>query len=156
MTTSLVLIICRDCKTRAIHGGRGLCNTCYRNHASAGTLHQFPSVRGDREWQATHRLTPAQRPAPPATTPPAPSGEVERWQDRAACRDADPEQFFPVSEAADSLAVQAAKQICRSCPVLENCADWVTANPQDHGIWAGTTPRERRDIRRTSAARSTA
>lgn len=156
MTTRTVRIICLDCQTTAPHSGRGLCHTCYRNHRADGTLHHYPSVRGNREWQTSHRLTPTHTPATPEPATPVHLDAGERWLDRAACRDHDPELWFPVGDNSDNPAIEQAKTICRACPVLTACAAWVTANPQDHGIWAGLTPKERRRQRAHTIARSTA
>ncbi|WP_253781398.1 WhiB family transcriptional regulator [Nonomuraea roseoviolacea] len=73
----------------------------------------------------------------------------------AACRGHNPELFFPIGNAGPALTqVEQAKRICRGCPALEGCAAWVAANPQDDGIWAATTPAERRAL--TGASERTA
>ena len=39
------------------------------------------------------------------------------WREVAACRDADPDLFFPVGTAGPALRqVEEAKRICRACP----------------------------------------
>jgi len=44
------------------------------------------------------------------------------WRDDAACRDADPEPFFPGEDIRSARAqVKAAKLICRSCSVRTTC-----------------------------------
>jgi hypothetical protein len=44
------------------------------------------------------------------------------WRERAACRTADPELFFPQVGAPDELAqTAAAKRLCAACPVREVC-----------------------------------
>ncbi|GAA4759331.1 WhiB family transcriptional regulator [Actinomycetospora chibensis] len=77
-----------------------------------------------------------------------------RWQTRGACRDTDPELFFPPDDGqglADTEGVQvqvaAARQVCRFCPVQRECLAWALDSGQDHGIWAATTPGERRVMR---------
>ncbi|MGW0485797.1 WhiB family transcriptional regulator [Nonomuraea sp. NPDC003214] len=70
---------------------------------------------------------------------------------RGACRDADPELFFPISyNGADHLRVMAAKAICGSCPIRQRCLDYALTHPAQtaDGIWAGTTPDQRRAHRR--------
>ncbi len=78
------------------------------------------------------------------------------WVERAACRQAgtDPELFFPVSESGPAAARQiaAAKAICARCPVAEQCLDWALLAGESAGIWGGTTPDERRLLRRALQA----
>ena len=74
------------------------------------------------------------------------------WQQRAACRDADPELFFPASEDDTSVLVARARiavaPICSGCPVATDCLRWALDSGQDHGLWAATTPTDRRALRR--------
>jgi WhiB family transcriptional regulator, redox-sensing transcriptional regulator len=47
------------------------------------------------------------------------------WHDRAACRDVDPDLFFPIgTSGASLLQTEEAKQICRTCPVCGPCLRW--------------------------------
>jgi WhiB family transcriptional regulator, redox-sensing transcriptional regulator len=62
------------------------------------------------------------------------------WWDRAACRDEDPDLFFPASPA----RVAKAKQVCAICPVQAACLDWALRYRQDYGVWGGTSEEERR------------
>lgn len=73
------------------------------------------------------------------------SDRADDWRDRAACRDVDGELFFydTVGEKALEIAAKA-KAVCRRCPAIDACRAWVTDHPQASGIWAGTTPNERR------------
>ena len=61
------------------------------------------------------------------------------WQDRAACRRADPDLFF--SEAPADIAQ--AKAICAPCPVRATCLAAALTRWQPWGIWGGTTTGER-------------
>ena len=71
------------------------------------------------------------------------------WRCRAACRDADPELFFPVGTAGPALAqAEEAKRVCRRCPVRADCLRWAVDSGQDAGVWGGTTAEERRVLRR--------
>ncbi|WP_328304790.1 WhiB family transcriptional regulator [Actinomycetospora sp. NBC_00405] len=78
------------------------------------------------------------------------------WQTAAACRDADPELFFPPSEDDASTIVArhriAVAPICGACPVATECLRWALDSGQDHGLWAATTPTDRRAIRRARMA----
>jgi WhiB family transcriptional regulator, redox-sensing transcriptional regulator len=73
------------------------------------------------------------------------------WMSRGACRQADPELFFPIAAATGPAArqVEAAKAVCSRCVVSANCLSYaLEAMPE--GIWGGTTPEERRAVRGTS------
>lgn len=73
------------------------------------------------------------------------------WRDHAACRDVDPELFFPLGAAGASLPqIELAKQICRTCPVRRSCLRWALDHG-DAGVWGGTTDEERRRQRRSRA-----
>ena len=71
------------------------------------------------------------------------------WRDDAACRDADPELFFPDGDIRSARAqVKTAKLICRGCPVSATCLSWALASGQEAGIWGGLTEDERRRLHR--------
>jgi WhiB family transcriptional regulator, redox-sensing transcriptional regulator len=62
------------------------------------------------------------------------------WRSRGVCRRHDPETFFPTpSETAET-----ALSLCRSCDVRGACLAWALDSGDCHGVWGGTTPRERR------------
>jgi len=78
-------------------------------------------------------------------------GRCPDWRDGAACRDADPELFFPDGENRYGRAqVKMAKLICRGCPVSVTCLSWALTSGQEAGIWGGLTEDERRSLRRRS------
>lgn len=67
-------------------------------------------------------------------------GRDPAWRTRGACQNVDPETFFPApSEPAD-----AAVALCRTCPVQGSCLAWALQAGDLHGVWGGTTARERR------------
>jgi WhiB family redox-sensing transcriptional regulator len=82
---------------------------------------------------------------------PAPARDGGRlaWIGRAACRDADPELFFP--ERGHARQGTQAKQVCASCPVQGPCRDLAVraakGRNEDHGIFGGTKPHERTGLR---------
>ena len=76
------------------------------------------------------------------------------WMARGKCRDHPPDMFFP----SDGVGVEVARRICADCPVKSPCLEYAMANHIDHGVWGGTSERERRRIarrRRLAAAAST-
>lgn len=71
------------------------------------------------------------------------------WIRRAACDGMDTNVFYPAK--ADHEGVEAAKAVCRRCPVRGECFEYAlnqTGWDGDHGIWGGTTPEERKQIRK--------
>jgi len=73
------------------------------------------------------------------------------WRHDAACRDTDPELFFPVTERGPGARQTAeAKAVCARCPVADRCLRYAVDSGLDHGIFGGTTETERRAlVRRT-------
>lgn len=80
------------------------------------------------------------------------------WSTFAACRKEDPELFFPIGDSGPArVQAEQAKAVCRRCPVLNWCGAWVMEHRQEDGVWAATTPDERRSVARRAyrqAARS--
>ena len=73
------------------------------------------------------------------------------WQRHAGCRDTDPELFFPTGRDDSHLVeehLRVVRPICRACPVLIECRRWALETGQEHGLWAATTPTQRRQERR--------
>jgi WhiB family transcriptional regulator, redox-sensing transcriptional regulator len=65
------------------------------------------------------------------------------WRDRAACRDKDPDLFFPVAAGGSSLAQEArARAVCALCPVTRQCLEFALSRAEA-GVWGGTTEDER-------------
>lgn len=98
------------------------------------------------QWSTTHSL--ASGPPRPARPERANCRERANWRDHAACRDIDPELFFPVGNAGPALAqIDRAKRVCAGCAVRVPCLKWALASGQDAGVWGGTTEDERRVLR---------
>lgn len=69
------------------------------------------------------------------------------WQLRAACRNMDSALFFhPDNErgAARTRRTAEAQQICRSCPVVEQCRQHALRAQEPYGVWGGQTEDDRR------------
>lgn len=74
------------------------------------------------------------------------------WRDDAACRDHDPELFFPEGTARPALRqAEQAKRICQSCPVRTLCLRFALQHGLGFGIWGGAADEERRFMRHTVA-----
>jgi WhiB family transcriptional regulator, redox-sensing transcriptional regulator len=74
------------------------------------------------------------------------------WRHRAACRDVDPELFFPIGNTGPALMqIDEAKQVCRSCSMVDACLKWALESGQDAGVWGGLSEDERRALKRRNA-----
>jgi WhiB family redox-sensing transcriptional regulator len=70
------------------------------------------------------------------------------WLEWGACRDEDPDLFFPITSAGPGRAqVAAAKAVCARCAVRQACLRFALEARQDHGVWGGMSEEERRAIR---------
>ena len=77
------------------------------------------------------------------------------WRTRAACRDVDPELFFPVGTTGPALVqIDEAKAICRTCNVTHECLGWALESGQESGVWGGLSEDERRALKRSSSLRA--
>jgi WhiB family redox-sensing transcriptional regulator len=74
--------------------------------------------------------------------------ERPEWMNWARCRNVDPEIFFPIGSVGPALdQIDEAKRICGQCRVDAECLAFALETGQDHGVWGGTTPEERRVMR---------
>lgn len=79
------------------------------------------------------------------------------WLDSAACADEDPDVFFPVGTTGPAMDdVEAAKEVCRRCPVIMECLRWAVATEQTTGVWGGTSEVERARLLRAERRRTRA
>jgi len=78
----------------------------------------------------------------------------QRWMLRGACRQVDPELFFPIAAKGPAeQQVADAKAVCGPCAVRANCLSYaLEAMPE--GIWGGTTREERLSGPGSSARRT--
>lgn len=71
------------------------------------------------------------------------------WRSYAACRDTDPDLFFPVGTTGPALdQIAEAKRVCQACDAQSDCLEFALATNQDSGIWGGTSEEERRKLRK--------
>ncbi|WP_262062623.1 WhiB family transcriptional regulator [Streptomyces sp. STR69] len=83
-----------------------------------------------------------------ARTAPRLDNDIEQ---RAACAGHKTELFFP--RETDTVAVEYAKAVCQGCPVMRACLVQALRNGDEFAVLGGTTPAERRLIRRRLAER---
>jgi WhiB family redox-sensing transcriptional regulator len=67
------------------------------------------------------------------------------WMARGLCADKPPSLFFP----SDGVGVEVARKICAECSQKSVCLEYALENRIDHGVWGGTSERERRRILRS-------
>lgn len=81
------------------------------------------------------------------------------WQERAACRDAEPDLFFPEPDFGPAYEEQVAKAkaVCAGCPVRAACLVFAMSS-LGYGVAGGLSQDERWQLagttRRTAAARA--
>lgn len=74
------------------------------------------------------------------------------WMTKAACIGEPRELFFPGPGQDGIRKTKKAKQICRTCPVVNDCIVYAMSfSPRSLiGIWGGTTERERTRIHKST------
>jgi len=78
---------------------------------------------------------------------PVPITEERPWAAFAACRERDPDTFFPATPAGERAAIV----ICDGCPVIADCLEFALEARITYGIWGGMTDKQRRNLRRKIA-----
>jgi WhiB family redox-sensing transcriptional regulator len=80
--------------------------------------------------------------------------DVDDWRDQAACRDTDPDLFFPIGSTGPAVEqIDAAKAVCTQCEAQQSCLEFALVTNQESGIWGGTSEDERRKLRKAWLAR---
>lgn len=71
------------------------------------------------------------------------------WMQQAACTGLT-DLFYAEESDGDTTAVVAeAKNICNNyCPVKKECLDFAMATNEQFGVWGGTSPKDRRKLRK--------
>jgi WhiB family redox-sensing transcriptional regulator len=76
--------------------------------------------------------------------------DVEDWRTLAACRDTDPDLFFPIGTTGPAIEqIEAAKAVCTRCDAQAACLEFALATNQESGVWGGTSEEERRKLRKS-------
>jgi WhiB family redox-sensing transcriptional regulator len=79
------------------------------------------------------------------------SGKVStvHWLFLGACRNEDPELFFPIGRTGPAVhQIEDAKRVCRRCDVVDACLEWAVRTGQNAGVWGGMSEDERRALQR--------
>src|SRR3954463_6384102 len=81
---------------------------------------------------------------------PRPTYSSYAWQEQGRCRTKAVEQFFADDLELDQRErreqTEAARQVCGTCPVQQQCLDHALRVPETFGIWGGTTPTQRAQL----------
>lgn len=80
------------------------------------------------------------------------NAEEFAWMASGACLGMDPTLFFPGRGESHKPALD----VCRGCPVRQDCLDYALDNRIKFGVWGATTERQRRSLRRARPARDAA
>jgi WhiB family redox-sensing transcriptional regulator len=76
-----------------------------------------------------------------------PITEERPWAAFAACRDMDPDMFFPMTPEDEQSAIR----VCHGCPVRLECLEFALEARIRFGVWGGKTEKQRRTLRRRIA-----
>lgn len=68
------------------------------------------------------------------------------WMRDGLCAQTDPDAFHP--EPGESL--RPAKSVCLVCPVRTECLAYALEHHEQHGVWGGTSARQRQAMLRRS------
>lgn len=96
----------------------------------------------------TTTFTPVRGPAASTTVSSRlkPIHSFWKWQEDAACRDTNVEDFFLEEKLrghAKRKKEVAAKLVCSGCPVIKECRNHALTTPETYGVWGGMTGDER-------------
>lgn len=77
-------------------------------------------------------------------------GPTTDWATHAACRDLDPDLFFPPGETKTSWPkIEEARAVCLTCPVQRRCLEYALRTRPAYGVWGGLSTTERRELLRS-------
>ena len=93
---------------------------------------------------------------PDVSALPGPNADLWDWQLGARCREVSTTVFFhPWGERGDRRRQRevVAKEICASCPVIDQCARHALTAREQYGVWGGMGEDERRAMLRGTGPR---
>ena len=71
------------------------------------------------------------------------------WRELSACRDSDPNLFFPIGSTGPAVdQIEKARFICDACSVQEACLQYALETNQEAGVWGGFAEDDRRRLRK--------
>jgi hypothetical protein len=69
------------------------------------------------------------------------------WIEQAACRNYYRDAWYGETQ----MLIEYAKNICHTCPVMNDCLDFALRNDERHGVWGGLSANQRMKLTRTRA-----
>lgn len=158
--------LCAPCWTADRDGGIDPDHLPARERTPWGQFQLRPShLRTSKPGARFRTERPLRRTELPPVLPPEPAPRPEprtrevgpapifhpfirgEWVDEALCAQTDPEAFFPEVGETSTPALR----VCQACPVRQQCLEWALTNNEIFGVWGGTTPNDRRKLRRARA-----
>ena len=103
-----------------------LCICRYRAYADAA-LQPEPHLRGRYSYVNAFTIFPAGREVAcvALTWSRNIEWDIDDWRDEAACRDTDPDLFFPVGTTGPAIEqIDAAKAVCTQCDAQQSCLEF--------------------------------
>jgi WhiB family redox-sensing transcriptional regulator len=82
----------------------------------------------------------------PRVNPPRSYRRPPAWHALGACATADPDSWYPEQDKPSKAVLR----VCAGCPVRDLCLDQAITDDEQHGIWGGLNPAERRTLTRTA------
>ncbi len=74
---------------------------------------------------------------------------LTEWRELSACRDSDPNLFFPTGSTGPALEqIEKAISICSQCAAKEGCLQYALESNQEAGVWGGYAEDDRRRLRK--------
>ena len=74
---------------------------------------------------------------------------ITDWRELSACRDSDPDLFFPIGSTGPAVdQIEKATAICSACSVREACLQYAFETNQEAGVWGGFAEDDRRRRRK--------
>ena len=67
------------------------------------------------------------------------------WMKDAACKGLPVRVFFPLKAHSPPPTT---RELCAGCPVGDQCLVYAVTMNEQHGVWGGLLPKERRRVRR--------
>lgn len=72
------------------------------------------------------------------------------WMEFALCREVGGDLWHPDEGEGQTYMTNRAKEVCNRCPVKPECLDYAMRNGELLGVWGGTTPAERKRMRKAA------
>ena len=70
------------------------------------------------------------------------------WMEFALCREVGGDLWHPDEGEGQTYMTNRAKEVCNRCPVIEECLGYAMKHGEVLGVWGGTTPAERKRMRK--------